>query len=105
MFRVPEIPIADDQAGFRDREWHTLAFEFFVEMRVSGIHFRAGDCRQVRIAQLPGPQHLAVAALEPTIFIDGHHYQALAAIAGDRNRLRQRFVLVAAEMLLELGRV
>src|ERR1700722_4419597 len=79
-------------------------FEFFVEMRVARIHFRLRNRGKIFVAQIPCPQHLAVAALEPAVLVGRKHHQALAAVAGNRHGLRQGFVLIAAEMLLKLRR-
>jgi hypothetical protein len=76
-------------------------FYFAIQMAVAGRHLGPGNRFELLIAQGADRQGLPCPPLQPPVFVDRQHDDTLAAVAGNRDRLSQGLILIAAEMPLK----
>lgn len=102
MLRMPQIAIADDETGLRNRKRHKLGFQFGIKVLMTGRNLRLGDLLQIGLAQLACGENLAGAASQSPVLLGRHENQPFAATVGDEQRLAQSGVLIAANIPLKL---
>jgi hypothetical protein len=75
VFGLPKMCVADHQAESRGRKRHALAAEFFVEVRMTRVHFGPANSGKVLVAQFACPEYLAVVALEAPVLVKRHRWR------------------------------
>jgi hypothetical protein len=87
MLAVPKVAVTDDETGDRLRQRHPRSLQLGVEVREFIRRLGVADGLDPFLGQLGREPHLAIAPLEPRPFLGRPHYEGVAPVLRDDDRL------------------